>query len=273
VIAKTNKLVDYNHDQNIHTLEGSLAALSFLFRNRIPASLLDVGCGRGTWVRGAMDLGVANVEGLDGADIPYKELLFPQERFRKQNLTSSWNLERKFDMVLCLEGAENIDASFSELLVRNLTMHGDEVIFAAACPGQGGQHHVNCQWPIYWQSLFNMNGFVCNDTVRWQIWDISTIEPWYRQNMFIARRDSMKAGSESRMRSVVHPELARFMYLAEHELEWRKKAEAGRLPGYWYPRAVCKALWSKILRRYRKMSISKQGQPRTRETRYLGASA
>lgn len=244
--------VDYSYDLNRHTLDGARAALSSLFQNAVPVSLLDVGCGCGTWIKGAMDMGVVDVYGVDGADIPKERLYFPSDRFQQVNLAGEWDLGRKFDVVLCLEVAEHIDALCAGLFMRNLAVHSDTIFFSAACPGQGGQHHVNCQWPGYWQQLFNANGFVCDDAVRWRIWEMREIECWYRQNLFVARRDPARAGSEPRIRAVVHPELLPFIWTKEQDSEWRKIAEAGRMPGAWYASAMWKAYCAKLRRRFRK---------------------
>jgi len=62
------------------------------------------------------------------------------------------------------------------MLVTSLRAHADTVIFSAACPGQEGQGHINCQWPSYWQALFNRNGFECVDDIRPVIWGNTDIE-------------------------------------------------------------------------------------------------
>jgi SAM-dependent methyltransferase len=245
-----NELVDYSHETNLHTLTGPSVAMSVLFRDRTPASLLDVGCGRGTWIRAAMDRGLTDVYGVDGVDIPRDQLFFPYERFRKLNLTSVWDLRRKFDVVLCLEVAEHIDPSHSELFIRNLLNHGDTVFFSAACPNQAGQHHVNCQWPVYWQSIFNANGYVCEDSVRWQMWNITGIEAWYRQNMFTARRVQQGAGAEPRILPVLHPDLIDCVNPNGRQQIWRQLVEDGRLPQTWYLTTPIKAFCRKLGRRF-----------------------
>ena len=64
---------------------------------------------------------------------------------------------------------------------------------------------MNCQWPRYWQQLFNKEGFRCDDSPRWQLWEDERIEPWYRQNMFLAVRDPQTAGKETRIHPIIHP--------------------------------------------------------------------
>jgi SAM-dependent methyltransferase len=243
-------LVNYNYYPNVHTVAGAQAALPILFSGSLPNSLLDVGCGLGTWIRAAMDMGVLDVYGIDGIDVSTLQIHFPPEKFRQQNLACSWNMNRKFDVVLSLEVAEHIDPSYSELFVQNLVRHGDTIFFSAGCPGQCGQNHVNCRWPAYWQSIFNANGFACSDHVRWQIWDIALIEPWYRQNIFVARRDTQNAGAEPRIRSVIHPEMVQAVYGAEKEAECLRQVETGRLPVTWYLRTAFRAFQHKFARRY-----------------------
>lgn len=241
-------IIDYDHARNRHTLEGPRVALPKIFGESKPASLLDVGCGRGTWLNAAREIGITDILGLDGVAIPQEELLIPAEFFRRQDLTIPWNLHRRFDAALCLEVAEHLNEEFGGQLVATLTNHSDTVVFSAACPGQPGQHHVNCQWPVYWQSLFNDQGYVCSDAVRWELWDDTQIEPWYRQNMFLARRDPAHAGKEPRIPSVMHATMqSRFerSFFADHVLQ----IENGRMPMFWYLRTFFKGPLAKVRRK------------------------
>ena len=105
-----------------------------------------------------MDLGITDVTGVDGVEVPADKLEIPASHRRTQDLTRSWNLGRRFDMALCLEVGEHLDELHSGTLVDALVRHSDLIVFSAACPGQSGQHHVNCQWPEYWQAKFNDAG-------------------------------------------------------------------------------------------------------------------
>jgi 2-polyprenyl-3-methyl-5-hydroxy-6-metoxy-1,4-benzoquinol methylase len=142
--------VDYEHSQNKHTLEGPQTALPLILAEAKPRSLLDVGCGTGTWLKAALDFGIQDVFGVDGAEITKDKFLVPERLFRQQDLTVPWSLGRRFDVVLCLEVGEHLDEACAATLVDSLVGHSNWVLFSAACPGQPGQHHVNCQWPIYW---------------------------------------------------------------------------------------------------------------------------
>ena len=217
-IGSPSSRINYDHSLNGHTLQGPHSAFSLIFAGATPKSLLDVGCGTGTWLKAAMDLGVDDLLGLDGIQVPTGQLHVPKELILHHNLTLPWNLKRKFDAVMCLEVAEHLDNSFAETLIDALVLHGDTIYFSAACPGQIGQHHVNCQWPAYWQQMFNSRGYACEDSLRWRIWDEDRIEPWYRQNLFVARRAPWEAGHEPRIKGVVHPDILSTTISALH---WR----------------------------------------------------
>ncbi len=139
--------VEYNHEQNLHTQEGPRAALPLILEGTKPKSLLDVGCGLGTWMKAALGLGIPEVLGVDGVSLGKDKLLVPAELFRLHDLTKSWSLGRRFEVALCLEVAEHLEAGSAATLIDSLVSHADVIYFSAACPGQPGQHHVNCQWP------------------------------------------------------------------------------------------------------------------------------
>ncbi len=203
---RVDSTVDYDHEGNLHTLDGARAALPILLGDRQPKSLLDVGCGAGTWLRAALDCGVEDLCGLDGVHLPVDKRWVPDGVIRVCDLTQDWGLGRMFDVVLCLEVAEHLPLRCAESFIKRLTQHGHVILFSAANRWQRGQHHVNCQWPDYWQGLFNRYGFTCDAAVRWQLWDDARVEPWYRQNIFLAAHAPEAAGQEPRIAPVVHPD-------------------------------------------------------------------
>ena len=198
--------IDYDHSANDHSITGPEAALPWLLGEDRPASVLDVGCGIGTWLRAFQQLGITDVFGIDGVDVPEDALLVSKKLFAHHDLSKPLELGRRFDLLLCLEVAEHLDPEAGERLVASLTQHADTIFFSAAAPGQPGQHHVNCQWPSYWQEIFNARGYACDDAVRWRMWSDGRIEHWYRQNTFCARKNILLAGHEPRIVAVIHPE-------------------------------------------------------------------
>jgi hypothetical protein len=239
--------VEYDHSENLHTLAGPRAALPILFAQTKPSSLLDVGCGTGTWLKAAMDFGIPDVLGVEGVEIPPERLHVPADKVRHQDLTRPWNLNKQFDVAICLEVAEHLEATDAPVLIDALVLHSDVILFSAGCPGQEGQHHVNCQWPAYWQQLFNQRGYSCFDEARWQIWDEAQIEPWYRQNIFAARRDAVSAGREPRIKAVLHPEILPNILSSKEGFENHvRQIENGRMGAIWYLKTPARALAVKL---------------------------
>lgn len=149
------------------------------------SSVLDVGCGRGAWLAAWRDLGVTNCLGVDGAYVDTGRLGIPREAFLARDISMHFSLNRKFDLVQCLEVAEHIPASRADSLVSNLTLHGDVILFSAAVPGQGGEFHVNEQPHEYWRDKFAERGYRMFDFLRPAIRTYKDVEPWYRFNAFV----------------------------------------------------------------------------------------
>jgi SAM-dependent methyltransferase len=153
-----------------------------LFR---PASVLDVGCGTGTWLREFMRHGIDDVLGLDGGYVDPAMLAIPPEKFRATDLTCPSGVERRFDLACCLEVAEHLPESVARQLVDGLVAAAPVVVFSAAVPGQGGTNHVNEQWQYYWHSLFAAAGRATVDCVRPVFYDDDHVSWWYRQNILV----------------------------------------------------------------------------------------
>jgi SAM-dependent methyltransferase len=180
-----------------------------------PQSVVDVGCGVGTWLSVFKETGVQDVLGIDRGDVDRTALEIPESQFLAHDLTGILRLERRFDLVICLEVAEHLPTATAETLVEGLTNLGPCVLFSAGIPFQGGTHHVNEQWPEYWARLFSDKGFVALDVLRKVIWEDEQVEWWYSQNMLLyVTRDSpcfrqslkMCAGAtHGSQLSIVHP--------------------------------------------------------------------
>ena len=174
-----------------------------------PRSVLDVGCGVGTWARVWIESGVDDVVGVDGNYVDKQLLEIPEYLFVSHDLRQPLNLKRKFDLVTCFEVAEHLPADSAAILVESLTRHADVVVFSAAIPGQGGVGHINEQWPSYWARHFADCGFELHDPFRAAIWNDDSVDFWYRQNcvLFAAQKYAAQANCSPVVGPVdlVHP--------------------------------------------------------------------
>ena len=148
-------------------------------------SVVDVGCGQGTWLSVFHACGVKDVLGVDGDYIDRDRLEIPHERFRPRDLVRPLELDRTFDLAVSLEVAEHLPADVAESFVGSLARLAPVVLFSAAAPYQGGESHVNEQWPAYWAERFARHGFLPVDCLRRRLWANADVEWWYAQNTFL----------------------------------------------------------------------------------------
>ncbi len=152
-------------------------------------SVVDVGCGTGSWLKAFQKNGVRTIYGVDGNQTGLLEI--PRNRFFRTDLRRPFKLKEKFDLAVSVEVAEHLPKKSADSFVKNLTDLAPAVLFSAAIPGQGGDHHINEQWPEYWASKFNRRGFVALDCIRTKIWKDREICWWYRQNLILYVRKSL----------------------------------------------------------------------------------
>jgi SAM-dependent methyltransferase len=154
-----------------------------------PESVLDVGCGVGTWVAEWASRGVTDVLGIDGEYVEKSALQVPTANFQSVDLRKPFSIGRRFDLVQSLEVAEHLDESCADTFVQSLVSHADNILFSAAIPGQGGVHHVNEQWLTYWVEKFSRFELKHFDVIRPAIWMDRRVKRWYRQNILLFSRN------------------------------------------------------------------------------------
>lgn len=148
-------------------------------------SLLDVGAGHGAWAAEWMEAGVKDVVAVDGHYVNLAQLAIPARCFMSRDLAQPLDLGRRFDLVQSLEVAEHLSEEHAEPFVDSLARHGDVILFSAAVPNQGGEHHVNEQPPEYWRRHFAARGFEVFDWIRPRVAINREVKAWYRFNSFI----------------------------------------------------------------------------------------
>lgn len=172
-----------------------------------PKSVVDVGCGIGRWLQELKNSGIDDVTGIDGFHLNKDLFLLDQKDLLQFDLENSFEVKRTFDLAISLEVAEHISEKNAGLFVQSLTRLSNTILFSASIPGQGGQNHINEQWPSYWQKKFKEAGFTFYDIIRPQIWWNRDIKSYYRQNMFIASNQHIAIDPDLKVLDTVHPDL------------------------------------------------------------------
>jgi SAM-dependent methyltransferase len=182
-----NHFMQYAAQSSVYSAN---AITSILSHQIAVESVLDVGCARGTWLRAWNKLGIADVHGIDGDYVDRRMLEIPIATFTATNLNVAFDIGRQFDLVQSLEVGEHIEESASDIFADSLARHARRyILFSAAPPGQGGEHHINEQPYEFWRQKFEERGFATLDAVRPVIVEDTRISYWYRYNtlLFIRR--------------------------------------------------------------------------------------
>jgi SAM-dependent methyltransferase len=153
------------------------------------ASVVDVGCGTGGWIAAFLAAGIADTLGVDGPWVAEDQLRIPPAHFRRADLSQPLHFDRRFDLALALEVAEHLPPERAEGFISDLLSAAPLVLFSAAVPGQGGEGHVNEQWPQWWAERFARAGALCLDPYRHVLWQDDRVAWWYRQNMLLFATD------------------------------------------------------------------------------------
>lgn len=189
ISADPNAARDYAPGWHARTLRGALDSpgrvVPLLMELVRPRSVLDVGCGPGTWLAAFREHGVTDVLGVDAAWLDRSLLQVPPEQVLTHDLRTPLELGRRFDLAIALEVGEHLTAEAAPTLVETLASAAPVVAFSAAIPFQGGTHHVNERWPDYWAALFAVHGFVPVDGLRLRLWDDESVAWYYRQNLVL----------------------------------------------------------------------------------------
>ena len=202
-------------------------------------SVVDVGCGVGTWLRVFQDCGVTDLYGVDGDYVDVSSLEINPNLFKAYDLQRPLQIDRQFDLAISLEVAEHLPPEMASQFADSLTRLAPVLMFSAAMPFQNGTNHLNEQWPDYWAAKFREKGYVPVDCIRPRVWSDETVEPWYAQNTVVfVKEDRLNeypelvkeraATSDGRL-SMVHPKIY-FKARYKAQLDVRRAVTLDQLP-------------------------------------------
>lgn len=189
-MAVNNKIYDQKFFDNTLKLEGpsAKAFVAILIKHFSPKSVIDIGCGSGVYLS-EFKANHKEIIGFDGSPAAIACSLV-KDKIKQHDLCQPLNLNRQFDLCLCLETAEHLEPECAETLINSLTGLSKTIIFTAATPGQGPLSigHINEQPPEYWQKLFEQKNFKLNkkitETIRQEMADKNVVW-WLVKNLMI----------------------------------------------------------------------------------------
>jgi cyclopropane fatty-acyl-phospholipid synthase-like methyltransferase len=168
--------------QHYHDTRLAQCLVSF-FKNEGATSIVDFGCGMGTYVKNFGDNGL-NATGFDGnPNTP--ELT--NNTCKVVDLSVPFQFE-PFDWVMSLEVGEHLPPQFEDIFIHNLHNNNKRgIVLSWAIKGQGGHGHVNEQDTSYIKSkickLGYLNDIDSENTMR----NMSSLS-WFKNTIMVFRR-------------------------------------------------------------------------------------
>jgi SAM-dependent methyltransferase len=223
--------IKYIHEDDTHNLQSPGIIVPYLVDKFKPDSVIDIGCGIGTFLHVFKNHGVKNVLGVDGKWVNRKQLYINEEEFLEANLEEPIRLNKIYDLVISLEVAEHLSPSSADVFVDSLTSLGKIIVFSAATGKQGGQNHLNEQPFAYWKEKFRAKGYSAIDFFRPFFWNDERIQWWYKQNMFLVVHNSINAKEFEASKPLfsdnnllIHPDLyyERIREYEQKDMAWQK---------------------------------------------------
>jgi SAM-dependent methyltransferase len=142
-----------------------------IVRNLQPSSVLDAGCAMGFLVEALEERGV-EAWGIDVSEFAISKVHESvAERCSVASLTEP--LERRFDLIVCIEVLEHLPAADADRAIANLCASTDRLLLSSTPTDFGEATHLNVQPPEAWSAALAREGLL-REVDR----DFSFITPW-----------------------------------------------------------------------------------------------
>lgn len=248
------KGIRYIHEDIVHNFKAANEMVPFIINLLKPKSVVDVGCGTGTWLKIFEDNSINDVVGIDGSYVDKSLLKINTDKFIEYDLEIFFKSEKKYDLAISLEVAEHLSEVSADIFIKTLTELSDIVVFSAAIPNQGGQNHINEQEPRYWIEKFESLEFKTFDILRPIFWDNKNIDWWYRQNILLFTKDRVLIKKLELFNSfygthLVHPESSKLNDLStDHYKNQIKQINLGKKSFKFYIKLIFLFFKNKTIR-------------------------
>lgn len=153
-------------------------------------SIVDIGCGNGVFLLDFMESG-KDILGIDYEDNAKKLI---GKRLVIADLTKPLELDKKYELALCIEVIEHIDQKYEDVVIQSIANAADIIVFSGAKPNQIGENHINCQAKEYWLEKFNAVGIELWIEKSEELIEYISAQseflkcPWLVENLMILKR-------------------------------------------------------------------------------------
>lgn len=142
-----------------------------IIRDLHPSSTLDAGCAMGFLVEELTRRGV-DASGIDISEYAISRV-HDSVRDRCDVASLSEPLERRYDLITCIEVVEHVPPEEADKVIANLCAATDRLLLSTTPQDFGEPTHLNVQPPEYWSAALARQGFL-RDVDR----DFSYLSPW-----------------------------------------------------------------------------------------------
>lgn len=169
--------------EECHALDGVLGeAIADFFVQENAKSVVDFGCGLGSYVKLIRERGIA-AKGYDGnpntpeLSCGLGEIL---------DLSEPFQLEQTFDWVLSLEVGEHLPPQYEKIFIENLMRHAKKgIVLSWAIKHQGGTGHFNEQNNDYIKAIFVTYGYINDLEAEKALRSFS--KTWFQNSLMVFR--------------------------------------------------------------------------------------
>lgn len=181
-IAGQGSFFENWHQQNLFFDIPPFQHIAELYK---PKSVLDLGCGLGTYLSYFSQSGSKKVLGVDG--FPMKQGFLREDQYLQHDLSKVLNLNEKFDLVICTEVIEHLPPDKAFQLIETIIGHaGNNIVFSAGQFGQPGDGHINLRPIEYWLHEFSKRGWNPDLFDTLAIRSLATFS-WLQRNLIVLK--------------------------------------------------------------------------------------
>jgi SAM-dependent methyltransferase len=151
-----------------------------------PVSVVDYGCGIGSYLQVFKRFSSSKVLGIDG--IPASATVLSSEEYRQCDLGSVFEFTTTAEFAICVEVMEHLTDEQALQLARTISDNTrGMILFSAAEVGQPGHNHINCRDLSEWLSRWADLGWYPDLYETFGVRALSTL-CWFRRNLVILTR-------------------------------------------------------------------------------------